>query len=97
MHHGSLIARADLRMAAALDLFARFRDKAAFRKPPATAELIAWIQMLAVMGGEGVADVSRSLRDESMMRKSLSVLFKTYEDLKPAEAVIKQWLSDQSK
>jgi hypothetical protein len=35
--------------------------------------------------------------DESLLQKSLPVLVKTFEDLKPAEAVIKQWLSEQTR
>jgi hypothetical protein len=56
-----------------------------------------WVQILAELDCEPSTDGTHSLFDESLLRKSLRVLVKAVEDFKPAEAIIKQWLSDQKK
>jgi MoxR-like ATPase len=96
-HHGSLVARGDRQLAAAIDLFGRFRDpNAPIRKRPATAELLAWIQTLAELGEISFTENSTEMLEESLLRRALPVIIKTVEDLQPAEAIIKRWLSDRT-
>ena len=97
-HQGSLAARGDLRLTAAIEFFARFRaPDVSFRKRPSTAELLDWVQMLVNLDDERMTGDARPLFDEALLRKSLRVLVKAVEDFKPAEAILKQWLSDHKK
>jgi hypothetical protein len=85
-------------LAAAIDLFSRFRDpNAPIRKRPATAELLAWLQAIAEMGEVSFMGNSIQDLDKTVLRKALPVIIKTFEDLQPAEAIINQWLSDRTK
>ena len=67
-----------------IDKFEEIREKAP-RKKPATAEFIAWLQILHVKGYlEAGANQSKILLD------NLSVLVKTKEDLKAMEDFLGQ-------
>jgi MoxR-like ATPase len=97
-HHGSFVSRGNPQLAAALDLFSRFREPTALiGKRPATAELLAWLQALAEMSNVSFKGHSRQELKEPEFLKTLSTVVKTLDDLKPSEAIIKQWLADRPK
>jgi MoxR-like ATPase len=97
-HRGSLVAQGDPGLVATIDLFRRFRDpNAPIRKRPATAELLDLVQTLAELADTLFKGNATKNLDEALIRRALPVIIKTVEDLQPAQVIIKQWLSDQTK
>jgi len=75
----------------ALDFFLRLRGLN-LRKPPSTAELINWLQALEQWG----AQPNQTLRDCAVpMRKTLSTLAKTREDVEELERFVADYLSSK--
>jgi MoxR-like ATPase len=97
-HHAKFVARNNPQLAAAIELFYRFRDPVApIRKRPSTAELLGWLQAIAETSkvsfrGDSVQDL-----DKTVLQKASPVIIKTYEDLQPAEAIVNKWLLDRAK
>jgi MoxR-like ATPase len=97
-HRGTRVAQGNPGLAATIDLFTRFRDpNAPIRKRPATAELLDLVQTLAELGYPPSTRNAAQTLDEALLRKALTVIIKTVEDLQPAQVIIKQWLSDRTK
>jgi MoxR-like ATPase len=75
----------------ALDLFTKIRSAdTGLQKPPATAELLAWLVFLKERG----VDLTKPLRNNrELVMESLVVLVKELDDRPVAEAVLKDWLA----
>jgi MoxR-like ATPase len=75
----------------ALDLFTNLRSPdTGLQKPPATAELLAWLVFLKQRG----ADLTKPMRNSAdLVKDSLVLLVKEFDDRPVAEAVVKDWLS----
>jgi hypothetical protein len=72
-----------------MDFFLRLRQRN-LRKPPSTAELLNWVQTLAQWGAQS----HQTLRDCAVpLRKSLSTLVKTQEDMEELERFVADYLS----
>jgi MoxR-like ATPase len=75
----------------ALDLFFSFRDsRVAWRKKPATAELLGWLIYL----GDRITDKGRPLRDNrEILQSSMGALVKSAEDQASAAEILNDWLN----
>ena len=78
----------------ALALFERLHARTSgLQKRPATAELLGWIIALKEMR----PDLPNPMRENDKLERSLSVLIKNEEDLKPAQEILKKWQTDPTK
>jgi MoxR-like ATPase len=75
----------------ALALFIRLRQNPNLRKPPSTAELLAWLRILREMKGPRQGNPLRGPGAKDCARTSLGCLFKLPEDLDVGRKVVDLW------
>ena len=88
---GKYVENSEDFMNKALDLFIELRKPTTgLHKKPATAELLGWI--IALKDGNKDNPNPISKHNEENLRRSLTVLIKTSDDIEQAEKALTRWL-----